>query len=69
MGDRADIKFHSTYENNMYTLRMMRKLDTGSEYDVIFRPGQKHDFTIAAFDHSALRHAYNHQVYRLYLAP
>ena len=68
-GDRADIKFHSTYENAMYTLRMMRKLDTGSEYDVIFRPGQKHDFTIAAFDHSALRHAYNHQVYRLYLSP
>ncbi|MFC1823125.1 ethylbenzene dehydrogenase-related protein, partial [Thermodesulfobacteriota bacterium] len=65
-GDRADIKFHSTYSNKMYTLRIMRKLDTSSKHDVVFKPGQLHDFTIAAFDHNALRHAYNHQVYRLY---
>ena len=67
-GDRADIKFHSTYENNTHTLRIMRKLDTGNKTDVIFKPGQKHDFTVAAFDHNALRHAYSHQVYRLFLA-
>jgi hypothetical protein len=66
-GDRADIKCYSTYEDNMWTLWIMRKLDTGSEYDVIFRPGQKFDFTLAAFDHNANRHSYNHQVYRLYL--
>ena len=43
------------------------KLDTGSEYDVIFKPGHRYDFTLAAFDHNANRHSYNHQVYRLYL--
>ena len=34
---------------------------------VIFKPGQKYDFTLAAFDHNANRHSYNHQVYSLYL--
>jgi hypothetical protein len=67
-GDRGDIKSYATYENNMWTLRIMRRLDTGSEYDVIFEPGQKYDFALAAFDHNAFRHAYSHQVYRLYLA-
>lgn len=67
-GDRADIKCYSSYEDNMWTLRIMRKLDTGSEYDVIFKPGQAYDFALAAFDHNAMWHAYNHQVYRFYLA-
>lgn len=67
-GDRGDIKSYATYEYNMWTLRIMRKLDTGSEYDVIFESGQKYDFTVAAFDHNSMRHAYNQQVYRLYLA-
>lgn len=66
-GDRADIKCYSTYRNNVWTLRIMRKLDTGSEYDVLFEPGKKYDFTLAAFDHNANRHSYNHQVYRLYI--
>ena len=65
-GDRADIRCYSTYENNRWTLRIMRKLNTGSVYDVIFKPGHKYDFTIAAFDHNANRHSYNHQVYSLY---
>jgi len=43
----------------------MRKLDTGSEYDVIFEPGSTYDFACAAFDHAAKRHAYNQQVYSL----
>ena len=67
-GDRADIKCYSTYEVNRWTLLIMRKLDTGSKYDVIFQPGKKYDFTLAAFDHNANRHSYNHQVYRLYFA-
>ncbi|MCK5347855.1 MAG: hypothetical protein KAJ25_00610, partial [Desulfobacula sp.] len=66
-GDRADIRCYSTYENNRWTLRIMRKLNTTSVYDVIFKPGQKYDFTLAAFDHNANRHSYNHQVYSLYL--
>ncbi len=66
--DRADIKCYSTYEDNQWTLRIMRKLDTGSKYDVIFKPGKKYAFTLAAFDHNANRHSYNQQVYRLYFA-
>jgi hypothetical protein len=66
-GDRADVQCHSTYENNTWTVRLMRKLDTASRYDVIFKPGEEYDFTMAAFDHSARRHAYNNQAYRLYL--
>jgi len=67
-GDRADVKCHSTYDykNKKWILRIIRKLDTGSTYDVIFKPGQKYDFTLSAFDHNANRHSYNHQVYRLY---
>ena len=68
-GDRADVRCRSAYENNTWTLQIVRKMDTGSPYDVIFRPGHEYDFTIAAFDHTAHRHAYNHQVYRLYFAP
>jgi len=67
-GDRADIRCYSTYENNRWTLRIMRKLDTGSKYDVIFNPGEKYAFTLSAFDHNANRHSYNQQVYRLYFA-
>ena len=69
-GDRADVRCHSNYdyENNRWILRIMRKLDTGSPYDVIFKPGQEYDFAVAAFDHNANRHSLNHQVYRLNLA-
>jgi hypothetical protein len=68
-GDRADIECHSAYDEGAWTLRIMRKLDTGSEYDVIFEPGGEYDFALAAFDHNANRHSYNHQVYRLCLMP
>jgi hypothetical protein len=66
--DRADIKCYSSYEENRWTLRIMRKLDTGSAYDVLFKPGNMYPFTLAAFDHNANRHSYNQQVYRLYFA-
>lgn len=68
-GDRADIQCISAYRDGRWTLNIMRKLDTGSNYDVAFRRGEKYDFAAAAFDHTANRHAYNHQVYRLHLIP
>jgi len=64
-GDRADIRCHSTYQEGTWTVQIMRKLDTGSPYDVIFKAGNEYDFAMAAFDHSSFRHAYNHQAYRL----
>ncbi len=66
-GDRADIQCVSSYQNNIWTLKIMRRLDTGSDYDVVFSPGGEYDFAVAAFDHTANRHSYNHQVYRLHL--
>jgi Ni,Fe-hydrogenase I cytochrome b subunit len=68
-GDRSDIKCYSTYQDGTWILRIMRKLDTGSDYDVTFRSGGEYDFTVAAFDHNANRHSYNQQVYRLCLLP
>ena len=68
-GDRADVRCISAYRNGSWKLEIMRKLDTGSDYDVVFNPGDEYDFTLAAFDHNANRHSYNHQVYRLHLVP
>jgi hypothetical protein len=64
-GDRADIRCRSTYNKGAWTVWMMRKLDTGSRYDVIFEPGKEYDFAMTAFDHSSFRHAYNQQAYCL----
>jgi len=68
IGDRGSVRCESHYENGRWQLFMRRDLDTKSEYDVVFRPGGRHRFACAAFDHSAKRHAYNHRVYTLVLA-
>jgi hypothetical protein len=64
-GDRADIRCRSEYRDGHWTVYLVRKLDTGSRFDVLFEPGKAYDFAMAAFDHASFRHAYNHQVYRL----
>lgn len=66
-GDRGDVVCSSLYENGTWTLYIMRALDTGSGNDTVFAPGGRYDFSAAAFDHCAKRHAYNAQVYRLWL--
>ena len=40
-------------------------LDTGSEFDVQFKPGGSYAFSCAAFDHTSKRHAYSLAVFRL----
>jgi len=65
LGDRGDVAALAQHSDEGWTLYLMRKLDTGSEHDVIFEPGGTYDFACAAFDHAAKRHAYNQQVYRL----
>jgi hypothetical protein len=64
-GDRGDVACLAQHSDEGWTIYLMRKLDTGSEHDVIFEPGGTYDFACAAFDHAAKRHAYNQQVYRL----
>ena len=65
-GDRADIHCRSSYRDGTWTLYIMRRMDTGSPYDIPFEPGGTYDFAMAAFDHSSFRHAYNHRTYRLH---
>ncbi len=68
-GDRADIRCRSRYSEGLWTVYIVRKLDTGSPYDVAFLPGGEYDFALTTFDHSSFRHAYNNQSYRLVLEP
>ncbi|MCF7864488.1 MAG: hypothetical protein K9L89_06850, partial [Kiritimatiellales bacterium] len=66
-GDRGDIRCVSEYKDGIHTLWMRRQLDTGSEYDVLFTPGESVSFAASAFDHAAKRHAYNMTSYKLLL--
>ena len=68
-GDRGDVTCVSQHRNDLWTLYMRRKLDTGSEHDVRFTPGGSHSFGCAAFDHAGKRHAYSMPVFRLVLEP
>lgn len=64
-GDRGDLKCQSTHHNGRWSLVLRRKLDTGSEFDVQFKPGGSYAFSCAAFDHTSKRHAYSFAVFRL----
>ena len=66
-GDRGDVACRSNYQDGKWQLRMQRKLDTESGFDVIFRPGKTYSFGCAAFDRASKRHAYNAATYRLKL--
>lgn len=68
-GDRGDVACRSTHEDGRWDVFIRRKLDTGSEYDVRFVPGQTHSFGCAAFDHASKRHAYSFAALGLKLEP
>jgi hypothetical protein len=68
-GDRGHVECSHDYSDGAHTLWIRRKLDTNSDDDVKFVPGQSVAFSTAAFDHAAKRHAYHMAVYRLYLKP
>ncbi|MBN2474782.1 MAG: hypothetical protein JXB62_09250 [Pirellulales bacterium] len=69
VGDRGDVACTSRHEDGRWRVYVRRKLDTGSQYDVKFIPGQPYPFGCAAFDRSSKRHAYEYPVYRLMLEP
>ncbi|HYW79612.1 MAG TPA: ethylbenzene dehydrogenase-related protein, partial [Thermoguttaceae bacterium] len=69
VGDRGDVSCQSTHANGVWTVFLRRKLETGSEYDTQFVPGEAYAFSCAAFNCAAKRHAYNMAVYRLVLEP
>jgi hypothetical protein len=68
-GDRGDVHCVSRHEAGHWRVVICRKLDTGSQYDTKFVPGQEYCFSCAAFDHTSKRHAYDLNVYRLRLEP
>ncbi len=53
-GDRADIRCAARWASGRWALEVVRKLDTGSRYDVAIRSGVF--MRVAAFDHSQIRH-------------
>jgi cytochrome b subunit of formate dehydrogenase len=68
-GDRGDVECQSIHKDGRWEVLIRRKLDTGSEYDVEFVPGQTHSFGCAAFDHASKRHAYGFDTLGLKLEP
>ena len=59
LGDRGDVYAASEWKDNYWTMHVRRKLDTGSQYDVPFIPGEPLYMWVAAFDHAQTRHSYH----------
>ena len=53
-GDRADVRCAARWASGQLALEVVRRLDTGSEYDVPLKSGVF--MRVAAFDHSQIRH-------------
>jgi hypothetical protein len=65
-GDRGDIAARYTYQDGVRTVEIIRKLVTGSEYDVQFSDLTKeYPFGVALFDNAQVRHAFSTGVFRL----
>lgn len=54
IGDRADIRCAAKWASGHWALEVVRRLDTGSSYDVPIRTGSY--MRVAVFDHSQVRH-------------
>ncbi|MFZ5833352.1 MAG: ethylbenzene dehydrogenase-related protein [Planctomycetota bacterium] len=68
-GDRGDVSCESHHEDGKWTLLIRRKLNTGSEFDTAFEPGESYSFGCAAFDCTSKRHSYALPVYWMELEP
>jgi len=53
-GDRADVRCAGRWAAGRWSLEVVRRLDTGSAYDVAIESGVF--MRLAAFDHSQIRH-------------
>ena len=53
-GDRADVRCAARWASGRWSLEVVRRLDTGSAYDVAIESGVF--MRVAAFDHSQIRH-------------
>jgi hypothetical protein len=53
-GDRADVRCAARWASGRWALEVVRRLDTGSRYDVAIKSGVF--MRVAAFDHNQIRH-------------
>lgn len=62
-GDRADLYAHGKWADGEWTLELMRRVDTGSEWDVKLEQGVC--MWVAAFDHAQISHTHHVQPIQL----
>ena len=69
VGDRADVKAVTIYENDRWVVVLRRALNTGNPNDVVFVPGDEVGvgFGIALMDHTLFEHYASSTVERLVL--
>jgi hypothetical protein len=51
-GDRADVKAYGVWNNNYWTVVLRRRLQTNSNVDIQFTPGEEYSFAIAIFNNA-----------------
>jgi len=56
-GSRFDVKAVSRYDDDVWTVMLHRKLDTGHEDDIAFNPKKNYSFAMALFDDSGADHS------------
>jgi hypothetical protein len=65
-GDRGDIAANVGWKDGVYTMVFVRKLVTGSEFDVQFEDLKKsYAFGVAVFENAQVRHAFSAGVLKL----
>lgn len=62
-GDRADVRGFGVWKNGQWTLEMVRKLNTGSQYDLPIEEGLC--MWVSAFDHAQTHHTRHHRPIQL----
>jgi hypothetical protein len=65
-GDCADVSGIGTWANGRWRLAVSRKLDTGSQYDVVIKDGIY--LWVAAFDRTQARHSRHQQPVKIKFA-
>lgn len=56
-GDRGDVRGKAEWRDGRWTLETRRLLDTGSDYDVAFVPGQPVYISVATYNRAQTRHS------------
>ena len=65
-GDRGDISAKMAWKDGVWTTVFLRKLSTGSQFDVQFNDLKKeYSFGVSVFDNTQVRHAYTPGVLKL----